>query len=76
MSDNLGESPTRAMAFDWLRFKGLSELEQMAMFMQLYRRSTVLVIDRANQIADSQSVAVVALERPAIGDGQARARRS
>ncbi len=44
------------MAISWLRFKGMSELEQMATFMQLYQRSTVLAVDRANQIDRSQAV--------------------
>jgi len=53
------------MALAWMRFKAMSETEQMAMFVELYRRSTVLSIDRANAIAGSQvSVKVVAVESP------------
>jgi hypothetical protein len=48
---------TPAVALAWLRFQMLSETEQLAVFLDLYRRSTVQAIDRANQIAESQAAA-------------------
>ncbi len=52
-------------ALVWVAYQKLSPDQQLFVFLDLYRRSTVLAIDRANQIADSQSVAIMAMERPA-----------
>ncbi len=57
---------TTSMAMAWLHFQKLDETEQMAVFVQLYRRSNVLAIDRANQLANAQvSAAVAAVDPPA-----------
>jgi len=54
------------MAMAWLRFQKMSEIEQMAVFIALYRRSNVLAIDRANQLADAHaSVATHTGDTPA-----------
>ncbi len=55
----LPKSVTPALATAWVRFFAMAPAEQAAVFGELYRRSTVLTIDRCNQIADAQSVAVM-----------------
>ncbi len=58
----LPKTVTPALALAWVRFFAMDPAEEAAVFGELYRRSTVLTIDRANQIAQVLEFVITSTE--------------